>query len=124
MRNHIPGEQITAARIDMGLTRDQLAAAIGVTNGAIYNWENDRCGIRKRHYITLTRLLRLGPEEETTNGNGSLPDDTEVELNQPILLDIPDYLFDALVEAADREFRTIENQALWYLQCCLEGGEE
>lgn len=130
MRNHIPGEEIRAARMAAGFTRNQLGAAIGCSPGAISHWENNKNGIQNSHYRKLVRLLDLGPkeqrptEEETTSENESLLGGFEVELNKTLLLDIPDYLFEALVEAADREFRTVENQVLWYLQCCLEGGEE
>jgi transcriptional regulator with XRE-family HTH domain len=128
MRNHIPGEQIIAARTSLGITRQQLAAAVGVTDGAVYNWENDRCGIQKRHYHTVRTLLRLDDEPHKPVVEQSEVNGWEVELNKTLLLDIPDYLFAHLVEAADREFRTVENQVLWFIQCCLEGsavgGEE
>ena len=125
MRNHIPGEKIRAARMAAGFTRNQLAAAIGCSPGAISHWENNKNGIQNSHHRKLVRLLDLEPNEdgplEEAEPSAS---DIETESTRTFFLDIPDYLFDAIVEAADREFRTVENQVLWYLQCCLEGGEE
>lgn len=122
MRNHIPSEEIIAARLSLGLTRNQLAAAIGVTNGAVYNWENDRCGIQKRHYHKLRALLQLDEEERGEDDTAAPADDQEE--GATVRLDIPDFMFGHLQEAADRGFRTIENQVLWFIQRGLEVGDE
>jgi len=60
----ITGEQLRAARDRMGLTRQQLAEALGISNEAvIYRWESGRSriqtpGLLARAVMHLERDLR------------------------------------------------------------------
>lgn len=54
---------IRKRRVDLGLTQSQLAAAVGVTVGAIHSWEH---GLRRpsaRRAALLYRVLELDAEE-------------------------------------------------------------
>jgi DNA-binding transcriptional regulator YiaG len=42
--SYLSSEELMAARKRMALTRRKVAAALGVTEGTLYNWEN---GVKK-----------------------------------------------------------------------------
>ncbi len=51
------GERIRAARIKLGLSQVELAKRVGVSRGAIYQWEKDLTHIRPQKIPRLAAVL-------------------------------------------------------------------
>src|SRR5690606_36659786 len=57
------GERIKKLRRDMNWTQDQMADAVGVSRGAISQWENDMVDyIKPQNLFKLARVTRCNPE--------------------------------------------------------------
>ena len=57
--NYIYGKRIKELRIQMGLTQNEVAAALEVTPGYISNVENNRTAMSLRILIYYARLLNI-----------------------------------------------------------------
>jgi len=57
-------EKIRRLRTEKGLSQHELASLIGVTNGAVSNWEQGtRANIRGEVLFKLAATLGVGPEQ-------------------------------------------------------------
>ena len=56
------GSRIRDARIEQGLTQDQLAAAVGVSRSAVAQWETGRAGQLSGNLDRIARVLAVGVE--------------------------------------------------------------
>ena len=83
---HIPrvdvSDQIRSARIKLGLTQRQLAKAVGVTAGAVGQWEGGggRSGISTDNLVAVARVLQLPVSGLVGDGRDGLTttDPTEI----------------------------------------------
>ena len=55
------GEQLTKRRMDLGLTREQIARQIGVWDQALRNWGAGRTRPGPKHVPAIQRFLREEP---------------------------------------------------------------
>ncbi len=56
------GARIRAARIELGWTQDDLAAAVGVSRSAVAQWETDRAGQIRANLARIADVLRISVE--------------------------------------------------------------
>lgn len=61
-------EKLKALRKDKKLTRAQLARLVHVTEGTIYNWENNKAKPTEGNLIKLAEVLEVGDSFFTLNG--------------------------------------------------------
>ena len=82
------GERIRNARVKLGLTQVQLAKKVGVSRGAIYQWETDTTQqIRKDKVPRLAAVLELDPSALSPFGGGTVaPIDKDHKTNYVVLL--------------------------------------
>lgn len=57
------GQMIRDARIRKGMTQADLAETIGVSQGAVGQWEQDMTIPRPKHIVRLSTLLDIPVEE-------------------------------------------------------------
>ena len=56
------GERIKAARIQAGLTQEELADRIGVSRGAVARWELGEIEPKLRNLVVLSELLNVSTD--------------------------------------------------------------
>ena len=57
------GQMIRLARIKKGMTQADLAETIGVSQGAVGQWEQGMTTPRTKHIVRLSSLLEIPVEE-------------------------------------------------------------
>ena len=57
------GQMIRLARIKKGMTQADLAETIGVSQGAVGQWENGMTIPRPKHIVRLSSLLEIPVDE-------------------------------------------------------------
>jgi DNA-binding transcriptional regulator YiaG len=63
--NMFTGKKIRELRERLGLSRTQLAARLGVTEGAVWKWEADQ---QHPRWTSLVKLNEMEAEEAKKNG--------------------------------------------------------
>ena len=56
-------EQIAFLRKQKGLTQEELANALGVTNQAVSKWENGTSDPSTSNLIAIAKVFQISPEE-------------------------------------------------------------
>jgi len=131
MKPTITGPELLTARLLAGLTRNQLAAAMNVTPGAICHWETGRNGISRKNHATLSRFLDLEPtqdkEEEAPPAqaaNGAPASASPPRLAGPrisMVIEVDYETREALEQLAEDQYRTAEAQVSWIVKQYLAG---
>jgi SOS-response transcriptional repressor LexA len=87
------GERIRAARERLKMSQVTLAKKVGVSRGAIYNWEYDLTDIRKEKVPRLASVLGLDPSALSPFGGGTVaPIDKDRKSNYVVLLNWNDLI--------------------------------
>ncbi|MBX5455110.1 MAG: helix-turn-helix domain-containing protein [Acidobacteriia bacterium] len=61
-RASTPGERIRQARLERGMTQEELAERVGVSRSAVAQWETDRAGQVGAHLTRIAQVLGVGAE--------------------------------------------------------------
>ncbi len=80
------GERIQAARKKLGLSQVELAKKVGVSRGAIYQWENDLNHIRPQKIPRLAAVLGLSPSALSPFGGGTVAPTTTTQKTNYVAL--------------------------------------
>jgi transcriptional regulator with XRE-family HTH domain len=76
------GERIRSARERLGMSQVALAKKVGVSRGAIYNWETDKTDIRKDKIPRLGSVLGMELSALSPFGGVSAPVDEDGNANE------------------------------------------
>lgn len=59
MRDYAFGENLLKLRLESGLTQEELAGRIGISNRAVSKWENGASKPSAKHLISLSEALKV-----------------------------------------------------------------
>ena len=54
---------MAAARVNKGLTQEELAAQLGVTRNTYNSWETGRAEMKTAYFIAFCQIVGFGPDD-------------------------------------------------------------